>query len=140
MPAAATIALVARYLDAANRGDTAAMLACVADDVVHDANQGVRRVGRIAFADFCGHVARCYAERLENVVIMATPDGARAGAEFNVVGTYLETDPGLPPATGQAYRLPGAILFAVHDGRISRVTSYFNLTDWLTQIIGDDAG
>ena len=140
MPAAETIALVTRYLDAANRRDADAMLACVADDVVHDANQGVRRAGKAAFADFCAHVMRCYEERLENIVVMATPDGARAAAEFNVVGTYLETDPGLPPAKDQPYRLPGAILFAVRDGRIARVTGYFNLTDWLTQIIAADAG
>lgn len=140
MSAAETTALVARYLDAHSRGDIDAMLACVADDVVHDANQGVRRVGKAAFADFCGHVARCYEERLDDVVVMATPDGLRAAAEYNVAGTYLETDPGLPPAKGQAYRLPGATLFAVRDGLLLRVTSYYNLTDWLTQIIGDEAG
>jgi steroid delta-isomerase-like uncharacterized protein len=140
MPAAETLVLVARYLDAHDRGDAGAMLDCLADDVAHDANQGVRRTGKAAFAAFCSHMARCYAEQLEDVIIMASPDGTRAAAEFNVIGTYLETDPGLPPAKGQAYRLPGAILFAVRDGRISRVTSYFNLTDWLTQIIGGDAG
>jgi steroid delta-isomerase-like uncharacterized protein len=140
MPAADTIALVARYLDAHNRGDAGAMLACLSDDVVHDANQGMRRAGKAAFADFCRHMARCYEERFEDIVIMTSPDGARAAAEFNVTGTYLETDPGLPPAKGQAYRLPGALFFAIRDGRIARVTSYFNLTEWLTQVIGDDGG
>ena len=139
MPAADTVALVARYLDAANRRDAAGMLACVADDVVHDANQGVRRTGKAAFADYCSHVMACYEERLEDIVVMATPDGGRAAAEYNIVGTYVATDPGLPPANGQAYRLPGAVLFAVRDGRIARVTNYFNVTDWLTQVIAGDA-
>ncbi|MDQ5973025.1 MAG: hypothetical protein QG661_234, partial [Actinomycetota bacterium] len=39
-------ALLRRYYDAFNRGDTDGMLACVADDVVHDVNQGERRNGR----------------------------------------------------------------------------------------------
>ena len=38
MAAADTIALVTRYYDAFNRGDSEGMIACVADDVVHDVN------------------------------------------------------------------------------------------------------
>jgi steroid delta-isomerase-like uncharacterized protein len=139
MAATETIALVTRYCEALNQGDTDALLACLADDVVHDANQGARRTGKTAFSAYCRHMARCYRERHEDIVIMASRDGARAAAEFNVIGTYLETDTGLPPAKGQVYRLPGATLFAIRAGLISRVTSYYNLTDWLTQIIGDDA-
>jgi len=136
--AAETIALIGRYCAAHSRGDAEAMLACLAEDVVHDVNQGARRLGKPAFAQFLRHTARCYRERLEDIVVMATADGARAAAEYNIVGAYLETDTGLPPAKGQAYRLPGGAFFAVRDGRICRVTVYFNLTDWLTQIIGHD--
>jgi steroid delta-isomerase-like uncharacterized protein len=139
MPAAAAIALVTRYTHAHNRGDIDAVLACLADDVVHDANQGVRRSGKAAFAEFCRHMARCYEEKFEDIVIMATPDGARAAAEFNVIGTYLSTDQGLPPALGQVYRLPAGTFFALRGGLITRVTSYYNLTDWLTQVMVDEA-
>ena len=137
MPAAATVALIGRYYAAFNAGDPAGMLACLADDVAHDVNQGVRRTGRAAFADFLRHMRRCYDERLEGIVVMATADGRRAAAEFNVIGTYLATDTGLPPASGQTYRLPAGAFFAVdHDGLIARVTTYYNLTDWLTQVVG----
>ena len=37
---AATEALIRRYYAAFNVGDTAGMLACLADDVRHDLNQG----------------------------------------------------------------------------------------------------
>jgi steroid delta-isomerase-like uncharacterized protein len=137
MAAADTAALVSRYYDAFNRGDAEGMLACLADDVVHDVNQGVRRTGKAAFRDFLRHMARCYRERLEGIVVMVAPDGSRAAAEFNVVGTYLETDEGLPPARGQTYRLPAGTFFAIRDGAIARVTTYYNLTDWLTQVAGD---
>lgn len=132
-----TVALIRRYYDAFNRGDAEGMLACLADDVVHDVNQGVRRPGKEAFRVFCAHMARCYQERLENIVVMASVDGTRAAAEFNVHGSYLETDEGLPPAKGQTYVLPAGTFFAVRDGRIARVTTYYNLTDWLMQVTGD---
>ena len=41
-------------------------------------------------------MARCYKERLSDIVIMASRDGRRAAAEFIVHGKYLATDEGLP--------------------------------------------
>jgi steroid delta-isomerase-like uncharacterized protein len=139
MAAADTVALVNRYYDAFNRGDAEGMIACVADDVVHDVNQGARRTGKAAFRQFCAHMSRCYKEQLEGIVVMATPDGGRAAAEFNVIGTYLVAEEGLPPAKGQTFRLPAGTFFAVRDGLITRITTYYNLTDWLLQVAGEDA-
>lgn len=139
MAAQETLALIERYYDAFNRGDSEAMLACLADDVVHDVNQGSRREGKAAFRQFNANMTRCYKEKLEGIVIMSTPDGSRASAEFNVVGSYLEAEDGLPPASGQTYRLPGGTFFAVRGGLITRVTTYYNLTDWLTQVVGQAA-
>jgi steroid delta-isomerase-like uncharacterized protein len=134
MAAADTVALIERYYAAFNAGDSAGMLACLAEEVVHDVNQGSRRTGKAAFRNFMAHMERCYAEQLENVVVLATSDGARAAAEFDVLGTYIETDEGLPPASGQTYRLPGGAFFEVKDGLIVRVTTYYNLAAWLKQI------
>lgn len=127
-------ALITAYLDAFNRGDRAAMLGLLTDDVAHDVNQGGREVGREAFAAFMARMDRCYRERLVDIVVMATPDGSRAAAEFIVEGTYLATDEGLPEARGQAYRLPAGAFYAIRDGRIARVTMFYNLTDWLAQV------
>jgi steroid delta-isomerase-like uncharacterized protein len=62
-------------------------------------------------------------------------DGARAAAEYVVLGTYKATDEGLPPASGQTYRLPGGAFFSIEAGRIARVTNYYNLQDWLRQVV-----
>ena len=132
--AADTVALIERYYAAFNAGDDEKMLACLAEDVVHDVNQGARRTGKTAFRAFSAHMERCYAEQLESIVVMATADGARAAVEFDVLGTYIETDDGLPPATGQTYRLPAGAFFEVRDGLIARVTTYYNLAAWLKQI------
>jgi steroid delta-isomerase-like uncharacterized protein len=134
MAAAETVALIERYYQAFNAGDSEGMLACLADNVVHDVNQGARRTGKEAFRVFTAHMERCYAEQLENIAVMATADGARAAAEFDVLGTYIETDEGLPPASGQTYSLPAGAFFEVENGLIARVTTYYNLTAWLLQI------
>lgn len=89
------------YYDAFNAQDMQAFLALLADDVVHDINQGERQVGKQAFATFMEHMNRCYRETLSDIVIMANEDGTRAAAEFTVNGTYLATDEGLPEARGQ---------------------------------------
>ena len=134
MSEADTLALVRNYIDAFNAGDREAMLACLSDDVAHDINQGGREIGKEKLRWFLGMMDRHYRERLENVVIMAGQGGGRAAAEFTVNGTYLTTAEGLPPASGQTYSLPAAIFFDVDEGKISRVTTYYNLADWSAQV------
>jgi steroid delta-isomerase-like uncharacterized protein len=133
-PAERTAALIRRYYAAFNAGDVEGMLGCVAEEVAHDVNQGGRRLGKAAFRGFCRHMARCYAETLEDIVLMVAEDGGRAAAEFVVHGTYLATDDGLPEARGQTYMLPAGTFFAVRDELITRVTTYYNLEDWMAQV------
>ncbi len=126
--------LIAAYYEAFNAGDVPAMLACLTDDVAHHVNEGGVRIGKDAFAAFCAHMNQAYRERLSDVVVMTSGDGTRAAAEFTVNGTYLKTDPGLPEARGQSYVLPAGTFFSLRDGKISRVVTYYNLADWVTQI------
>lgn len=140
MTAAATDALIRRYYDAFNAGDIAGMLTCVADDVIHDVNQGERRVGRERLHAFCARMAHHYKEELTDIVVMASADGTRAAAEFNVAGQYLVSENGLPPAKGQRYRLPAGAFFAIREDRIARITTYYNLTDWIMQVSDEGPG
>lgn len=127
---------VAAYYAAFNRGDWAAMLALLADDVAHDLNQGPREIGREAFAAFLARMARCYAEQLADIRILASADGRHAAAEYVVHGQYLADDEGLPAARGQRYVLPGGAFFDLADGRIARVSNWYNLPDWIRQVGG----
>ena len=126
--------LLDRYYAAFNAGDADAMLALLADDVRHEVNQGDTRRGREAFRDFLRHMTRCYDERLEDIVVMTAGDGRHAAAEFVVNGTYLATDEGLPEARGQRYRLRAGSFFEIADGRIARITTCYNLQDWIRQV------
>ena len=131
-----TAALIRHYYDAFNAGDSEGMLACLTDDAIHDVNQGERRTGKDKFRAFNARMTHHYRERLENIAVMVSKDGTRAAAEFNVNGEYLVTDSGLPDAKGQTYVLPAGTFFAIRDGKIARVTTYYNLTDWIAQVTG----
>lgn len=127
-------ALISAYYAAFNAGDMPAFLDLLHEDVVHDINQGERQHGKAAFAAFMEHMNRCYRERLADIVIMASDDGSRGAAEFVVHGQYLRTDEGLPPANGQAYVLPAGAFFELREGKLARVTNYYNLNDWQAQV------
>ena len=125
---------VKRYFDAFNAGDVHGMLDCLSEDVAHHVNEGQIRRGKEKFSAFCAHMNRCYREQLTDMVVFEAEGGTRAAAEYVVNGTYLETDEGLPEARGQTYRLPAGSFFDLSDGKITRVTTYYNLADWVKQV------
>jgi steroid delta-isomerase-like uncharacterized protein len=129
-----TINLVQQYYAAFNAGDMDTFLSLLTDDVIHDINQGERQIGKEAFKQFMACMNNNYKEQLVDMVIMATPDGKRAAAEFVVLGEYLKTDEGLPEAQGQKYRLPAGAFFEIRDNKVARITNYYNLQDWIKQV------
>ena len=126
--------LLATYYQAFNSGSWEAFFALLSEDVVHDINQGSREVGKVAFRKFIARMNRCYKEQITDIVVLASEDGARAAVEFTVLGTYLNTDEGLPAARGQEYCLPAGAFFEISGGQVSRVSNYYNLQDWLKQV------
>jgi len=126
--------LIRRYYDAFNTGDLDTFLSLMTDDIVHDINQGERQVGKMVFKNFMEEMFAYYGEKVESLEIMVNKDGTRAAAEFVIQGTYLKSASGLPVATGQKYTLPVGAFFEIKDGKVSRVTNYYNLQDWLRQV------
>ncbi|KQB12588.1 nuclear transport factor 2 family protein [Rhodobacter capsulatus] len=134
MPRAAALAVISAYYDAFNRGDTSAMEALLTEDFEHHVNEGEIRRGVETFRAFNAHMSRCYRETLADIVVMANDAGSRAAAEFTVHGRYIATDDGLPEARGQSYILPAGSFFTLRGNRIQRVTTYYNLADWIRQV------
>ena len=130
----ATIDLVTRYYAAFNAGDMTTFERLLTDDVIHDINQGQREVGKPAFRQFMQRMNGAYKENLTDVSVLANAEGTRASAEFVVNGAYLRSDEGLPPAHGQKYVLPAGAFFEVRDGKVARITNYYNLQDWIAQV------
>lgn len=136
---AATQDLIRRYYSAFNAGDWERFFALLTDDVAHDINQGGRENGIAAFRKFIDRMNASYREQIVDIVIAVSADGQRAAAEYVVLGSYLKTDEGLPEAHGQTYRLPGGAFFDIREGRVARVTNYYNLQEWLRQVGGQPA-
>lgn len=126
--------LVHRYMDAFNAGSIAGMLDCVSDELVHDVNAGGRRIGRERFETYLIHMARCYREAAADLVVLTANDGLHAAAEYTVRGTYVQTDDGQPPATGQTYAIRAGSFMDVEDGVITRLTTYYDLEEWIAQV------
>ena len=125
---------VTAYYTAFNAENPAAMLACVTGNIEHRVNEAGIRLGAEKFAEFCAHMGVSYREQLKDIEIFVNEAGTRAAAEFTVHGEYLNTDPGLPEAKGQKYTLPDGSFFDLQDGKISRITTFYNLNDWIAQV------
>jgi len=128
-----TSALILRFYAAYNRRDIEGMLDCVNDDVAHDVNHQ-RETGKAALRAYFERILRCYQEELRDIVVLSIDDGTRAAAEFVQHGVYQETEPGLPPARGQQYALPGGGFFTVHMGKIARVAHHYDRQERASQL------
>lgn len=133
-PQQRAIALIQNYYATFNAGDRAAFLALLTEDVAHDINQGGTETGKAAFRAFLARMDRSYREQVCDLAVFANEDGTRGAAEFYIEGEYLATDEGLPPANGQRYRLRVGAFFELQNSRVSRVTNYYNLDEWLRQV------
>jgi steroid delta-isomerase-like uncharacterized protein len=126
--------LITSYYTAFNQQDMRGFLDLLNEDIVHDINQGHREHGKEAFSAFMQRMNQHYKEQIIEISITSNKAGNRAAAEFTVVGQYLSTDQGLPVASGQSYLLPAGAFFEINKGKISRVSNYYNLQDWITQV------
>lgn len=134
MRRAAALDLISRYYAAFNAGNPAGMEALVTADLEHRVNEGATRHGIEKFREFGSHMGVSYREQLTDLELFANETGTRAAAEFTVHGEYLQTDPGLPEAHGQSYILPAGAFFEIREGRIARITTFYNLSDWVAQV------
>lgn len=125
---------IQNYYTAFNTGNDEALLALLHPEVIHDINQGGREIGKEKFATFMKHMRKCYKETVEELVIFCNDSGTRGSAEFMVRGEYIQTDQPLPKAVGQAYTLKVGAFFSFEEGLIKRVTTYYNLNEWIKLI------
>lgn len=132
--------LIETYYQCFNEKQFEKLLNLLDDSVVHDINQGERQVGRNSFRTFLALMDRHFDETLTDIIIFADEATGRAAAEFTCSGKYIETMPSLKTAdgplkaTGQTYRLPVGAFFTSKNGKITRVTNYYNLHNWIEQV------
>lgn len=126
--------IIQNYYAAFNSGDREALLALLAEDVVHEINESGTETGKAAFREFLKRMDHSYQETVEDLVVFNTAGEERAAAEFFIRGKYLATDEGLPEANGQTYHLRVGAFFEIREGKIARVTNHYNLQSWLRMV------
>lgn len=115
-------AIIQSYIDAYNRKDVAALVACVADDVVFEniSNSGrsMKIEGRTAFAELAEQAAAMFTTR-HQAVSNAVVDGSRVALEVDWTGTPA-TDLGLWRA-GEPVAMRGASFITITGGKLTRI-------------------
>lgn len=123
--------IVAQYYQAFNDKNWEKMISLADENIQHDSNQGATRMGIGLFKKFVDKMDVAYDEKLTDMVIMGESTDTRVAAEFVVNGIYKIAEDGLPAAHGQKYVLPAGAFLEVKNGKITRVTTYYNLELWI---------
>ncbi len=105
------------------------MMALLDPAIRHEVNQGEVRIGLEKHQAFLQTMEECYDETLTDLVFLSDASGQRFACEFVVNGIYKKGDE--PPAHNQPYTLPAGAFLEVHNGKITRVTTYYNLPLWI---------
>lgn len=126
-----SLELVKEYYACFNRKDWAGMLALLDENIRHEPNQGEARIGLALYEQFLQHMDETYEENLTDMVFLSEETGTRFACEFVVNGIYKKGEEGLPPARNQTYVLPAGAFLEVKNGKITRVTTYYNLPLWI---------
>ncbi|WP_343614718.1 nuclear transport factor 2 family protein [Novosphingobium sp.] len=115
-------AIVQTYLDAYNSKDVAALVNCVADDVVFEnvsnAGQSMKIEGRSAFAELATQAAAMFTTRLQTVRTSVV-DGDRVALQVDWAGIPA-VDLG-PMKVGEPLAMRGASFITIVDGKLARI-------------------
>ncbi|REA62308.1 isopropylmalate/homocitrate/citramalate synthase [Dyadobacter luteus] len=128
------IDIVKEYYNHFNNQNWEGMLGLLHTDIRHEPNQGDPRIGIEKFTEFLKIMDTSYQETLTDMVFFSESGNSRVAVEFTVNGIYKKGEEGLPEAHGQSYVLPAAAFLEVKEGKISRVTTYYNLPLWISLV------
>jgi len=126
--------IVKDYYSNFNKKNWQGMLDLLHSGIRHEPNQGDPRIGKEKFTEFLKMMDDSYEETLTDMVFFSEPGDTRVAVEFVVNGIYKKGEEGLPEAHGQSYVLPAAAFLEVKEGKISRVTTYYNLPFWISLV------
>lgn len=115
-------AIIRSYIDAYNRKDVAALVACLGDDIVFEnvsnAGQSMKIEGRSAFAELAHQAAAMFTTRHQTIT-NAVVDGDRVALEVEWTGTPA-LDLG-PMKAGVPIAMRGASFMTITHGLLTRI-------------------
>lgn len=120
-----TLEAVRRYFDAWTARDADALLASLTGDGTYEDPTTPGPIGGAALRAHVGGLWAAFPDLGFEIASLAETGAGQAAAEWVMTGTNAGSLAGLPP-TGRAVRLRGADVFATDEGRVRRVTGYFD--------------
>ena len=115
-------AIIRSYIDAYNCKDVAALVACVADDIVFEnvsnLGQSMKIEGRTAFGELAEQAATMFTTRHQTIT-NAVIDGGRVALEVDWTGTPV-VDLGSMKA-GEPIAMRGASFMTITEGLLTRI-------------------
>jgi steroid delta-isomerase-like uncharacterized protein len=122
------------WTDALNRHDPDAAASFWSEDgVFTNIGTGQRAEGRAAIRDNHAATLAMWSEFHIDKATFLVGEGGQFADEWILTGVHTGDAPGLP-ATGHPFRIRGAAVGEVRNGKIVSNTVYWNMADFLTQI------
>lgn len=119
--------IASRFIEAVNARDFEMLASLVDEDVAFDSLTGQRNIGVEPLRAWIISYLRHFDETFGEVVLMHDAFGQHVAADTTVHGTYRETMPGFPEASGQIYSIPSVFVFEIENGSIARLSHYRNI-------------
>lgn len=120
-----------KYYECFNHKNWNEMIQLVSEEVVHEPNQGEPRIGIELFKEFMKMMDDSYEESLSEIDFYVNESESKIAAKFTVNGIYKKGEEGFPEAKNQTYVLPAASFLEFADGKISKISTHYNLPLWI---------
>lgn len=119
--------IASRFIEAVNARDFDTLARLVDEDIAFDSLTGQRTLGVEPLRTWVMSYLRHFDETFNDVVLMRDAFGQHVAADTTARGTYRETMPDFPEASGQSYSIPSVFVFEIEDGAITRLSHYRNM-------------
>jgi steroid delta-isomerase-like uncharacterized protein len=126
--------LIQKYYEYFNSKEWENFFKLLDTNIIHEINQGNKEIGINLFKKFLNRMNECYDEKISNIIIFNSDLQNLYAVQYTVSGIYLKTDHGLPAAHGQTYEIRGAAFFEIENQKITAITNYYNLNEWIEMI------
>jgi steroid delta-isomerase-like uncharacterized protein len=119
--------IASRFIEALNARDFDTLAGLADEDIAFDSLTGQRTLGVEPLRTWVMNYLRHFDETFNDIVLMHDAFGQHVAADTTARGTYRETMPGFPEASGQSYSIPSVFVFEIEDGAITRLSHYRNI-------------
>lgn len=127
-------AVAEAYYTAYNAEDVEGQIKLMTDDVVYHSNSDKIRTGAKAYRKYTIGLFKEIDEKCIDIKYFVDETQGVVTAQSRAEGKYVTSSDGLPKAKGQKYNIPVVEVFEIKNGKISKLTTYYNEDLWKTQI------